>query len=199
MKMLNNVLIKMTTGGRVDLVLYLDNVPEDMFYEMRHPRKCAGEGSQQHWEPDTSKPMIPTLYEELHLSQTGDNGIVFDLDNEQARARFQRLDRYVKSMYPANQVPPEAVPYAMDPTDSRSPALALDRVPRVVLPSVLSPRGDEPLRAPVTTPDLEKIKAEAGAAAIEQYKMEVRMQAVRDAKAKKAAEEAAAAASQPTA
>ncbi len=172
-KMLSNILIKVTSGGRADRVLYLDNVPSDMFFEMKHPRKCVGQGQQQHWEPDLDKPKEPTLYEELRRSQTGDDGIVFDLDNEQVKARFTRLNRYIRSVYPANQVPPEAVSYAVDPTDPSSPALALSQVPRAVLPS-LSPRGVEPLRDGGLQPsiDVEAIKAKAVADYLDQQNKE---------------------------
>jgi hypothetical protein len=182
MKMLNNVLVKMTSGGRCDLVLYVDNVPFDMFYEMKHPRKCVGQGQQQHWEADTDKPMVPTLHEELRLSQTGDKGIVFDLDNEPSRARFTRLNRYIKQMFPPNQILPEAIPYAVDPTDPSSPALALSQVPRVALPS-LSPRGDEPLResSAASALDLEAVKKQAVADYLEQQNKD-RMARVRAAK-----------------
>jgi hypothetical protein len=183
MKMLNNVLIKITSGGRGDLVLFVDNVPEELFYEMRHPRKAVGTGQQQHWEPDLDKPQVPTLYEELHLSQTGDKGIVFDLDNNQARSRFQQLDRYIKSMTPPHETPVEAIPYAMDPTDASSPALALSQVPRAVLPS-LSPREPkDSLRdsGAATSLDVEAIQKKAVADYLDQQNKE-RMAKVREAR-----------------
>ncbi len=127
------------------------------------------------------KAKVPTLYEELHLSQTGDGGIVFDLDNNGSKDRLTRLNRYIKSMFPANQVPPEAIPYAVDPSDPSSPALALSQVPRVVLPS-LSPRGEEPLRGgnPPAL-NVEDIKKQAVAEYLEQQNRE-RMAKVRSAK-----------------
>ena len=74
MKLLKNVLVKIMRGGVADQVLYIDNVPEELFYEMRHPRIIIGKEQQQNWGSDTTKPKIPTLYEKLSLSKTGDHG-----------------------------------------------------------------------------------------------------------------------------
>lgn len=188
MKMLTNVLIKLIRGGFTDRVLYIDNVPEDMFYEMRHPRIVKGEGSQQAWVPDMSQPQVPTLYEELKRSQTGDNGIVFDMDNEQSSQRYKQLDRYLKSVYPNTKLPAEPVVNSTDPMNSAAPALQLSQIPRLVLPS-LSPSEPKPSEVGSTTSslDVDAIKREA----VEQYKEQQREEAKeRMAKARAAKEPA---------
>lgn len=186
MKMLNNVLIKLMRGGFTDRVLFIDNVPSEMFYEMQNPRKCVGEGQAQHWVPDFDKEKVPTLYPELQLSQTGDGGIVFNLDNEQSKHRFLALERYIKSVYPVNQVPPEPVVYSTDASDQSAPTLALSQVPRVVLP-VLSPTGSSPATGGTTASlvldpaAVEAIKKQAVEeyAAEEQRKLKERMEKAR--------------------
>jgi hypothetical protein len=141
-KLIKDVLVKIARGGAVDRVMYVDNVPEDFFYEMRHPMKCTGKGVEQHYEPDLEKPKVATLYEELSLSQTGDRGIVFDLGNEQASQRFLALVRFIKSMTPATQMPIEPKPYSVDPSDTRANTIPLTEIPRAVLP-VLSPASND--------------------------------------------------------
>lgn len=165
MKLLQNVLVKLMRGGATDRVIYIDNVPEEMFYAEKYPVTCAGEGQAQHWVADTSKPKVMTLHEEIKLSLTGDGGLVFDLDNEPSSQRYLTLMRYIKMNYPANQQVPEAIPYALDPKDTKSPLVALSQVPRVVLP-VLSPtESKDSLNSGATSIsdglDIEKIKAEA--------------------------------------
>lgn len=166
MKVLNNVLIKLIRGGFTDRVLFIDNVPEEMFYEMQHPRICVGEGQAQHYIADVKQPKVPTLYPELVESQTGDKGIVYDLENEHSKNRYLALDRYIKSVFPNNKLPAEPIVNSIDPMDSGAPALELSKIPRVVLPT-LSPSV---ANAPVvggTMPDLdvEAIKK----AAVEEY------------------------------
>lgn len=178
MKMLNDVLVKVARGGNSDLVLIVDNVPEDLFYEMKHPRVVKGEKQNQHWVADKTQAKIPTLYEELSLSQTGDKGVVFDMDNVHAKTRYKALDRYIKSVYPNNQAIPEAISYSSDPTRPSSPALALSQVPRVVLP-VFSPAEQSvsgnaaPSLVTANGGDIEAIKKEA----VEAYKAETKEKA----------------------
>lgn len=162
MKLLTNVLMKLIRGGKTDRVLMIDNVPEELFYEMKHPVKCEGKGQEQHWIPDTSKDEVPTLYPEIELSQTGDKGLVFNLDNEQSYQRFMTVDRYIKSVYPSNKVIPQPVPNSVEPRNPAASPLALSDVPRVVLPH-LSPSDAQASDAGSTTAslDVEKIKREA--------------------------------------
>ncbi len=196
MKLLKNVLIKLTKGGYVDRVMFLDNVPEDYFYHMAHPRVCVGQGQQQHWEADSSKEKIPTLHEELRLSQTGDGGIVFDMDNEQALSRWATLHRHIVASFPYGQKITEPAPYAMDPSDPRSMPLPQERIPRAVLPVLSPPTGVQANPSEVTqvagtketalTLDVEAIKAQAIAEYQESQKEEARarMAKAREAKAK---------------
>lgn len=182
MKILNNVLIKLIRGGFTDRVLFIDNVPEDMFYEMQYPRICLGKGQEQHYEPDLSKEKVSTLYPEITVSQTGDGGLVYDLDNEGSKHRYLALDRYIKSVFPNNKLPAEPVVFSADPQDSSAPALALSQVPRVVLPT-LSPVGGATAslnESPVL--DVEAIKAQA----VEEYKQE--QKAIMDERMAKARE-----------
>lgn len=172
MKLLNNVLIKLSRGGFTDRVLYLDHVPEEMFYEMRHPMICKGEGLKQAYVPDFEKPKEPMLYPELTRSLTGDNGIVFNLDNEQSKQRYLALNRYIKSVYSNREVPADPVVYSIDPSNSAAPALSLDKIPRVVLP-VLSPAESPSVSGSTAVSeapsvDVETIKKEA----IAEYKKE---------------------------
>ncbi len=169
-----NVFIKLIRGGFTDRVLFIDNVPEEMFYEMRHPRKCVGEGQAQHYIDDVTQPKIPTLYPELQLSQTGDGGIVFDMENEHGKNRYLALNRYIKSVYPNNKVPAEPMVYSVDPMDSASPALAVEKLPRVVLP-VLSPSEsqDSVIGGATASLDVEAIKKQA----VEEYQAEEKKKA----------------------
>lgn len=165
MKLLKDVFIKLMRGGATDRVLFIDNVPEEFFYSMKHPLEAVGQGQGQHWQYNTAKDKVLTLHEEIKLSQTGDGGLVFDLDNEPSTQRYLALMRYIKMKYPANQNVPEAVSYAVDPKDTKSPLVALSQVPRVVLP-VLSPtESQDSLNSGATSisnaVDIEKIKADA--------------------------------------
>lgn len=168
MKLISNVLIKLIRGGFTDRVLFIDNIPESMFYEMKHPRICVGKGMEQHFEADVTAEKIPTLHDEIQLSQTGDGGLVFDLDNENSKHRYLAVERYIKMNHPTNSVPADPVINAIDPTDTRSPALALSQVPRVVLPT-LSPSvsKDTVVGGATASLDVESIKK----AAIEEYEM----------------------------
>ncbi len=171
MTLLNNVFVKLMRGGATDRVMYIDNVPEEMFYSYKHPLECVGKGQEQHWEYNTTKDKVRTLHEEIKLSQTGDGGLVFDLDNEPSSQRYLTLMRYIKMTYPVNQQIPEAISYAVDPKDTKSPLIALSQVPRVVLPA-LSPGVSKDTLAGGTTPsiesassvDVEQIKKDAIAA-----------------------------------
>lgn len=163
MDVLKEVFIKLMRGGATDRVLYIENVPAEFFYSMQHPIICVGQGAQQHWERDMSSGKVRTLHEEIKMSLTGDGGLVFNLDNEPSTQRYLALMRYIKSKYPPNQLVPEAVSYAVDPKDTKSPLIALSQVPRVVLP-VLSPtESQDSLSSNSTTSnlDVEKIKADA--------------------------------------
>ncbi len=169
MKLLTNVLMKLVRGGFTDRVLYIDNLPEELIYEYKHPVKCEGKGIEQHYVPDFDKPKQPTLYEELRLSQTGDKGIIFDLDNEQSKRRYLTLRRYMESVYSNKAIPQDPVVNSTDAQNSNAPALALSQVPRVVLP-VLSPAEASTSVTGSTTDvlDVEKLKQEA----IDAYKQE---------------------------
>lgn len=162
MKLLQNVFIKLMRGGGTDRVLFIDNIPEEFFYTMKHPLEAVGQGQAQHWQYNEAKDKVLTLHEEIKLSQTGDGGLVFDLDNEPSTQRYLALMRYIKTKYPANQLVPEPISYAVDPKDTKSPLVALSQVPRVVLP-VLSPTDSKESLSEETTPilDVEKIKADA--------------------------------------
>ena len=175
MKLLSNVLIKLIRGGFTDRVMFIDNVPEDMFYELQHPRVAVGKGQEQHYESDRTQPKIMTLYPELHLSQTGDGGIIFDLENEHSKNRYLTLDRYIKMSFPSNKVPAEPVVHSTDPMDQSAPALELSKIPRVTLPA-LSPSGSqEPVAGSVTASlDVEAIKKQAIAEYEAQKKEEAR-------------------------
>ena len=171
--MLESVLIKVTRGGRTDRILGIENVPSEMFYEIKHPRKCVGEGQAQHWVDDTDKPMQPTLYPELTLSQTGDKAIMFNLDNEQSLQRYLALDRYIRSVYPSNKVIPQPVVNSVDPKNTATGPLASSDVPKVVLPA-LSPSADEAVAGSATrTLDVDAIKK----AAIEEHEAAKKVEA----------------------
>ena len=181
MKLIKDVLVKLVRGGYTDLVLILDNVPEEMFYEMKHPVVPSGNGKHKFYVADTSKPKEPTLYEELTPSQTGDKGIVFDLDNEQALARWREIHRYIQSVWPINQRVVDPVPNTTDVTDPRAGALPKDMIPRAVLP-VLSPATatPSPVAATVETApavDLEAIKNAAKAEAVAEYQAQLKKEA----------------------
>ena len=175
MKLLQNVLIKLIRGGFTDRVLFIDNLPEEMLYELQYPRICVGEGQAQHYTPDMKQAKVMTLYPELRLSQTGDNGIVFDLENEHGKNRFLALERYIKGVFPYNRLPAEPVVYSTDPMDSAAPALELSKIPRVVLPA-LSPSEDKTPVAGSTTAslDVEAIKKQAVAEYEAQQKAEAK-------------------------
>lgn len=165
MTILKNVLIKLARGGFTDRVLFIDNVPDEFFYEMRHPRKCVGEGQAQHYVEDTDKPKIPTLHPELELSQTGDGGIVFNMENEHSKSRFLALDRYIKSVFPNNRLPADPVVNSVDPMDSRAAALELSKIPRVVLPALSPSETPSVAGGTASSLDVEEIKRKA----IEEY------------------------------
>ncbi len=164
-----NVMIRLLRGGFTDRVLLIDNVPEDMFYELQHVRKCIGEGAAQRYVPDMDKPKVMTLYPELVASLTGDKSIVFDMENEHSKNRYLALNRYIKSVFPNNQLPAEPVVYAVDPMDQNSPPLPVEKLPRVVLPT-LSPSEskDSVVGGTTASLDVEAIKK----AAIEEYQAE---------------------------
>lgn len=186
-----NVLIKLIRGGFTDRVLYIDNVPEEMFYELQYPTHCVGQGQAQHYEPDMTKPKVMTLYPELVKSQTGDGGIVFDMENEHGKNRYLALNRYIQSVFPNNRVPAEPVVNSIDPMDSGAPALELSKIPRVTLPA-LSPSESKGSLVGSVTPslDVESIKQ----AAIAEYQAEQKAKAserMANARAVKAANQTA--------
>jgi len=187
-KLLKDVLVKLMREGFTDRVMLIDNIPEELFYEMRHPLKISLRDNQPHtamWTPDLNKEKIPTLKEHIKASQTGDGGLVFNIGNENARILYAAVTRYIKTMDPLNDT--EAVVNSVDPSDSASPVLALSKVPRVVLP-VLSPVG-KPTAG--KAPDLTEIKASLKAEIMAEIKADKkadaseRMKKARVAKASK--------------
>lgn len=162
-KLLKNVLIKLMREGFTDRVMYIDNVPEDLFYEMRHPRKIQilnNNPQSATWVADLEKEKVPTLKEHIKASLTGDKGLVFNIGNENARILYAAVERYVKTMDPLNDKEP--IVFSQDPSNSAAPALALSEVPRVVLP-VLSPseKSSDAGKATLNLDDMKaKLKAE---------------------------------------
>ena len=140
-KLLKNVLIKLMREGFTDRVIYIDNVPEELFYEMRHPKKIQilnNNPQSATWVADLDAPKVPTLKEHIKDSQTEDKGLVFNIGNENARILYAAVERYIKTMDPLNNIEP--IVNSEDPSNSASPVLVLSKVPHVVLP-VLSPSG----------------------------------------------------------
>ena len=148
MKLLKNVLIRLAVGGRVDKVLYIDNLPEELLYEMQFPRKYVGKGIENHKEPDLTKDKVATLRLGLTDSPTGDKGIVFDLEREQGQTIWGKVEAYIKSMTPRGELPIAPVIYSQEPDKQSAPALDLDKIPKAVL-SVLSPPTAGAVVAPV--------------------------------------------------
>lgn len=166
-KLLKDVLITLTKAGRTDRVLIIDNIPESLFYELRFPLICVGQGANQNWQPDLKAGKEMKLFEELRLSQTGNGSIVFDMDNEQSLMRWGAVYSYIRNTYPHSKVLPQAVENSVDPKNLAAGPLALKDVPRVVLP-VLSPSD---LNRPVAdgTPESLRI-AEIKKQAVDEYK-----------------------------
>lgn len=173
MKLLQNVLIKVIRGGFTDRVIYVDNLPEDLIYESKHPMKIEGQGPNQHWVPDFEQPKVMVLREHIYRSQTGDDGVVFDLDNIQSTNHYLAVKKYVDSVNGNARTPFDPVVNSVEPSRPAAPALSLDKIPRVVLP-VLSPAG---VPSPVTggttdssatTLDVDSIKRQA----VAEYKAE---------------------------
>lgn len=157
-KLLKNVLIKLMREGFTDRVMYIDNIPEDLFYEMKHPRKIQVRDNNPAtavWVPDLTADKVPTLKDHIKLSQTGDKGLVFNIGNENARLLYAAVERYIKIMNPMNSTEP--IVHSQDPSNSAAPALALSEVPRVVL-SVLSP-SEKSSDAGKTALDLNDMKS----------------------------------------
>lgn len=157
-KLLKNVFIKLMREGFTDRVMYIDNVPEDLFYEMKHPKKIQilnNNPQSATWVADLDKDKIPTLKDHIRLSQTGDKGLVFNIANENAKVLYAAVELYIKKMNPLNSIEP--VIFSQDPSNSAAPALALSEVPRVVL-SVLSP-SEKSSDAGKTALDLNDMKA----------------------------------------
>lgn len=183
MKLLKNVLLKLSRGGSTDRVIFVDNLPEDLLYSMQYPKVVAlmrkDDTRTQYWTSDTTKPKVMTLHEELKKSPVGDDGIVFNMDNNNAKDRWKAVDSYIKANYPSGKLPPAPKPYSVDPTDPRSAVLPLSEIPRIVLP-VLSPSdssdagnasaGDSKSESIV---DLDAVKKQA----IEEYKKEQKAKA----------------------
>lgn len=175
-KLLKNVLIKLMREGFTDRVIYIDNVPEDLFYEMKHPKKITLRDNQPQtamWTPDLEKDKIPTLKDHIKLSQTGDKGLVFNIGNENARILYAAVERYIKTMDPLNNTEP--IVYSQDPSNSAAPVLALSEVPRVVLP-VLSP-SEKTSDAGKATLDLNDMKAKLKAEIMSELEAEKKAKA----------------------
>jgi hypothetical protein len=139
MELLKNVFIRLVRGGFTDRVIIIDNVPQEMFYELQHPRVAVGKGQEQHWEADRTQTRVMTLYPELSFSQTGDGSIVFDLENEHSKNRYLALDRFVKSVFPNNRLPAEPVVYSTDPMDQSAPLWSCQRFRGSYCPLSLPP------------------------------------------------------------
>lgn len=177
MKLLKNVLIKLVLGGRTDQVLYIDNLPEELLFEMQFPTKYVGKGIENHKEPDLTKDRVPTLRLGLTHSQKDDKGIVFDLEREQGQAIWTKVQEYITSMTPKGELPVKPITNSVDNSKSSSPRLSLDKIPKAVL-SVLSPPSAGAEVAPVavgagaspTTQSKEEIIAEYKAGESEKRK-----------------------------
>lgn len=182
MKLLKNVLLKLSRGGVTDRVIYVDNLPEELLYSMQHPmavkEAIKGDNKSQYWTRDTDAPKEMLLHEELKVSPIGDGGIVFNMENNNAEARWKIVDNYIKANFKGNKLPPAPVPYSINPQDPRAATLPLSEIPRIVLP-VLSPVGsptaDKQLARDSSNSELslESIKQQA----IEEYKAEKKKQA----------------------
>ena len=179
-KLLKDVLIKLNRGGMTYRVLLVDNIPESLFYDYKHPRKINmvnGQPHTQHWVADTEKPKVRTLKEHIKESQNGDGGLVFNMENTNSKDLYNAVDRYITTHYPSNKVVPKAVINAVDPTDKRSQPLALKDVPRVVLP-VLSPSASadagDTTAALDSSSDIEAVKRQA----VEEYKAAQKAKAI---------------------
>jgi len=143
MKLLKNVLLKMSRGGRTDLILYVDNLPEDYLYEMAYPIMYVGKGRENHKEPDLSKPKTPTLRLGVTDSLTGDKGILIDMDREQGQTIWATIDRYIHQMTPPNQRLQAPVANSVQPSKASAAPLPLDKIPRAVLPVLSPPSGEQ--------------------------------------------------------
>jgi len=138
MKLLNEVLVKLSRGGWTDRVLYISNLPEHLLYDMRHPMKYVGVGVNNRKEPDLSKDKIATLKEGLRMSPSNDNGIIIDTDREHGQTIWKNVWNYVRQMTPPGKIMPEPKVNSIEPSDPKAWPLPFDQIPRAVL-TVLSP------------------------------------------------------------
>lgn len=148
-EMLKDVLIKDAAG--VDKVFIVDNLPKSLLY------RKALKMIIDYTDPQNRQNLVPEfiLHPESGLKQrTGqmidellpgierdpnDDAYVFFTDYNNSVEALARIDRYISMTVPVSERVPERINYAAQPGNMNSAPLSRNRIPRVVLPELVSP------------------------------------------------------------
>ena len=153
-EIMKEVLLKAIIGGGSDKVVIVENLPKRLFYTKapkRVPQMINGYASESETLIVPGE-FVDELLEGIEHSQTGDGGYVFNLNFNKSEERFKDVMDYVKKHTPKDHDRVELIPYAQDPTDSRSNPLPLSQIPRIKLPMILMPTNYTPAPQPVSPP-----------------------------------------------
>lgn len=200
MEVLKNVLIKEVDGSRLgDKVFIIDNLPKSLLYKQAIKLMVDFTTPQQNLVPefqlDERGRKIPTgaktdeLLPGIELSQTGDGGYVFFVQNNEGKMRLADIDRYLQATMPVSERVPVRIPYSSQPGTLSASPRPLDQLPRVVLPAPVSPPSKDvqaaapsPSSSPLVAPKQRKPMTEEQKAAARE-----RLNKARAAKAEKKA------------
>lgn len=157
MEVLKDVLIKEVDGRKDgDKVFIVNNLPKHLIYQKALKVIIDRSNPQQNWVPEfkmvdgnrvETGAKVDELLPGIEKSQTGDEGFVFYVNLNEAKARLQEIDRYIQSVIPAADRIPRRVPYSTQPGVMTAAPKALSQLPRVDL--------SEPVSPPVKTVQVE--------------------------------------------
>lgn len=158
-EMLDEVFLKESNEMGQDRVVILKNVPRRLFYRLvpkmiqKYDRDGYTDGTLT---PDPSGEKVYALLEGMRHSKTGDGAIVVDRRFEDGKFALQAIDAYIAGTLPRDIVIPQRVPYAIDPTNTRSMPRPRTLIPVIELPkpiktvsSEVSPAGNAAPQTPV--------------------------------------------------
>jgi hypothetical protein len=156
---MKEVLVKVITGSGCDRVLVIENLPKRFIFEkvQKMAPLFVQNSAGMKIATEASIPVFgeyeEALKEGITLSQTGDGGYVFNLNENKSVELFKELDNYVKRNLPRDHERVEAVPYATDPSSALSGPIPYSAIPRAKLPVLIDPKNFRPEDGPASPPE----------------------------------------------
>ncbi len=160
MELLKDVLIKEVTDRGVDEVFIIDNLPKNLLF--RRAPKMMIDYTDIHNRQNLIKAfevldngskrftgeMTDELLPGVEKSDNEENCYVFFTELNSAKDALASVDRYVAMTMPVAERVPNRIPYAAQPGNHNSAPVAYNKIPRVVLPTLVSPPAIEAAQAP---------------------------------------------------